>query len=822
MPAVARVTVELSDAAVQQELAKTEQSFKRMADTGTQSAQRLNGAQRILENQSRRNAAATRQAEDASLRLSKAQTEAATKAVLLGQRFGVTLPTAMQRMIVRSKAAEAAVNTLFKIGVAGFAISAVGLLISQIDQLTESLKNGALALGGYTKAMRDLEQAAVAASTAGLLGFSDVKTGELLLRVTNAQISAKQKELDLVQHRIKATAFSISQALEQDRLIEREKKIRGDLAVLESQRAEQLKALAPLRKKQHDDEIARLRKEEEQLKKNEEAWRKANRESLARVAGVPTIEGLPPFAGITSSTEAQQKLLEVQEQNLDVLISTLPAEQRILAELQRKQAVLDVIKNQYQLFPGVVQAATDQEEFLQRKAAQEIAQIRQQQFETMAQSIEGFIQRVFLTARSFRDVWRQLVFQMVGTWVSGISKMIAAWVLGHRQMAAVSAGAPVTGGGFLGALGSILLGGGGGGFGIGVGPGGTAPTFPGGITSGFSSGGFDLSGLPLAPSFGFGAPLSAGGGARVGTALPGGAIAGTARGGVGGLLAGLPLALLLGAGAVGFRSPARGAIAGGLAAGGLLSIAAAAAPSLLGSSIGFLFGPIGIGIGALVGALFGFLSKGRRRRQRERYEREQFAPAVKAIEDAYSFHQLDYLSARNQLEQLRTQGLEQVRALGGKGTVINQLVNAAIQRINAIEQERQRRMGITPSPPIFEKGGLIGPSGHRTIGPWGIPAAGPGGGFRPELPNVAPRFQGGGAVGIVAHEGEFVVSARAASRIGRSRLDYMNATGRTPGGGDGLTIQIVAWDGPSVDAWLRNGGAEKIRRGMRKMMREGA
>lgn len=420
---------------------------------------------------------------------------------------------------------------------------------------------------------------------------------------------------------------------------------------------------------------------------------------------------------------------------------------------------------------------------------------------------EGRIGQMFL------QKFKKLIFQMV-----------ASWIMGTRQMQAGTAG----GGGLLGGiLGALGIGGGGfGGAGATVGgiqlPPGVTPTFPssglfggGGIGAGALSGGINLGSLT-------GMPLSAGGGGgSLGGILPAGGVAvGAGMGGGfarlmkgGGLFSLAGLGLMTGAGKVGFGSPARGAISGAMmGAGGVaLAIGALMGPlsGVAGSmtALGALAGPWGlaiVGIAALIGGLFGLGGRKKKQKQRDAIEAEAFRQ-ISIIEDAYKFHQMDYLSARESLEQLRQQVDQQMRSLGWSSRM-NPHIDAAIQRINGIEGDRQTRAAMQFGPAQFGGGGYVGGPSMERAAVKGI---------------VGGSFAGGGAVAAYVHRGEYVLQRRAVERIGRPALDAMNAGGGIGGGGGAPSITINAIDAKSFRQFLADGGVEEIVRAFYRARSEG-
>lgn len=253
---------------------------------------------------------------------------------------------------------------------------------------------------------------------------------------------------------------------------------------------------------------------------------------------------------------------------------------------------------------------------------------------------------------------------------------------------------------------------------------------------------------------------------------------------------------VLGGGLLGFgvgmqQGPVLGALAGAGAGVGMGAL-------LL--SMGLSGGPIGLaiaGIVGLLGGIFGGLFGGsKRRKQANNYFTQQIDPAVQKIVSDYEGHTLDYSSATAQLEQLRTQAQAQLDKLKGEGKSVFKDkvapdIDAAEKKIGMDEAERTRRAGLVFGPPQFHGGGFVSAMAQSYT-------AKPG-----EL------------LALLKH-GEFVVNPQATSR-NRGALESLNSGGRLPASGPSPTIQIVAWDGASVDRWLRTGGAKMLSDGLDRL-----
>jgi hypothetical protein len=261
---------------------------------------------------------------------------------------------------------------------------------------------------------------------------------------------------------------------------------------------------------------------------------------------------------------------------------------------------LDKEKVQYAGNADMIAAIEERKKLLIEQANAEIAKDAQTQFDKTANAIEGFFNRVFLTAKSFADVWKQLWTQAVGYVTSQFAKMAAGMVMGRGGGGYAAAGGSSGGGGggILGALGGFLPGlskGGGGSGGFlgtpGFNPNASSPTGgggSGGILGMLGGGGSGM--LGNLKSF-FGLGPGGGGGAHLQDTLGSGgqATLGTTLSDIG-----HSNAALLGGGLLAMNGLMRGGIAG-------LGETTAG-----GAMIGYKFGGgLGAAIGAGAGALAG-------------------------------------------------------------------------------------------------------------------------------------------------------------------------------------------------------------------------
>ena len=260
-------------------------------------------------------------------------------------------------------------------------------------------------------------------------------------------------------------------------------------------------------------------------------------------------------------------------------VKDFASEQKIkLAEVDREMAPYLTGEQT----PGTLEAIAafeQKKKLIIQQSNLDIAVDTKSRFEETARNIEGFLDRVFVSARSFADIWKQLWMQSINYVVKQFARMAAAWWMTRQGMAAAPAGGGGSGGGGIGGfLGGILNSGGGGGGGGGK-----------NLLGGFVNGGYAVPG--------------AGGGS-------GGSGGGGGIGGLGGLLnlGGLKNFIGMGKGASNAATGVYGAGTGsGFSLGGLMKSDAAAMGGALLAGYGLKRGGlVGLGMTTAGGAMIGF------------------------------------------------------------------------------------------------------------------------------------------------------------------------------------------------------------------------
>jgi hypothetical protein len=262
------------------------------------------------------------------------------------------------------------------------------------------------------------------------------------------------------------------------------------------------------------------------------------------------------------------------------------------------------------------------------------------------------------------------------------------------------------------------------------------------------------------------------------------------------LLAAMPTPLFAGlgfaaGGLIGFgvgsqHGKLAGSIAGGLSGAGIGAIIGAA------TAIG---GPLGAAIGAIIGLLGGIFGGmfggGKRKKAANNFVDQQVMPQIQQIEDQFFSHQLDFATANQDLLDLKKNAEDQLKQLKGEGKSIFKsrvipAIDDAMSKLQGTENERERRLGLQAifGPPQFHSGGYVSPG--YTVHP--------------------------GELLAKLRVGEYVVNPQATAK-NREALEAMN-NGQDVGGD--IHFHLIAWDGASVDSWLRSGGARKIKQHLQR------
>lgn len=232
-------------------------------------------------------------------------------------------------------------------------------------------------------------------------------------------------------------------------------------------------------------------------------------------------------------------------------------------------------------------------------------------------------------------------------------------------------------------------------------------------------------------------------------------------------------------------------------------IAGGVSGAMSGAAIGSAITPgVGTAVGAVVGGIAGILAgvfgdKGKGAAQQLDWNTVQ--PGILTELRQYNSGQAGYNQVAQYLDQLQIEAMNQTNSEGSgarawyQGHILPEIQAAQAQ---LAQEEKGGRSLVSLSAAQYHTGGMIGDFGDLGL-------------------NSSEGL-------ILAQRGEMMMTAAAASSFAPA-LHAMNSGALSPGmlrgsqmvpassASAAAPIQITAWDGKSVDTWLRNGGATKIR-----------
>jgi hypothetical protein len=567
--------------------------------------------------------------------------EGTQAARLLGSEIGVTLPRSVSKFLAQSALIGPALSSAFEVGVfiaIGVALVQVGRKLydwvegtKEAEEATKRLKEEQKDLnkylddyGSYLDKMAKLRhEGAVIGLTGSAKTASDIGEQQRTvnsLKVAYEDLLGPLNQINFLMMGIdpktgdnigRASARAIQAAKDWG---EADKKVDDAHRAYLLEQADLEKRILDLKHQQGDEADKVI---EERLKNQLEAAKLLTREyekmaGTAKTEGLATYGGLEipksidPLAGLLDKdklkdlAEAGKLTEELGKSNATLRESILKGRKDYRGAAQIEIDALNAEEEKFSGNEAAIAAIEERKKLLIEQANAEIARDAQTQFDKTANAIEGFFNRVFLTAKSFADVWKQLWTQAVGFVLNQFARMAAAMVMGRGGGGMAPAGAAASSSGILGALSGIM------------------PGFGGGNQGGLMSPGFNP---------GFWNSGGTGGGSTQG----GGGILGMLRGGGAGILGNLKSFVGLGPGGGGGAhlqdilksggqatlgttlsniGHSNAALMGGalLAINGLQrgGIAGLGETTLGGAMIGFKFrGPVGAAIGAGIGAVAG-------------------------------------------------------------------------------------------------------------------------------------------------------------------------------------------------------------------------
>lgn len=754
--------------------------------------------------------------------LNSAQYEATQAARLLAMQFGVVLPRSVAKFVASVGPMQAILSTAFEAVAIFTLMRAIAGAVTNTKKFQETLygifgpiSDLEVKLANLIGLLKDYSTEAIAAAEAGKKQAEEgLKLAERLMKAQDELNVLRAKGIDKIEAervahvhalQIEMAAHSALDAVFYQGLINIE-----NLTAAEKKHQEVVKQAEELAKKvaQAEKELESAREgmmskiasatgdteakiraeyqatydllnrlEEEGLLKHENIERVFTLVTQAQAAEREKIyleEAHKRTEAVQKAQDEYQAVMvrfgeESSRREIDGLTGIARIRAEAAAEELRVQDELNkaIIANQKSLDATIIgdaERVAQNKTSLERAAAEEINAINvaagRKAVEQMAGQIESFIDRVFLTARSLSDVFRQFLMQLLGSFVKWASRMIAQAILGMQQVSGAGGG---VGGGEL--AGSLL----GGLFGLGGGTPALAAVGMGGEPGWSGAQSLTLPGGGYIQ--GVTGPLEAGAIGTLGGGIPS-ATGGAAQGGLGyaafhpgqllGNLATLgPLAAILGGAGLMGRGGVGSGVAGGMLAAGGASYAMLGLAGL---------GVLPLAIGALVGGIIGMVRRGRQKRKSAALE-QQFEFAADDVEKAYELHKLDYESAISQLEGLIASGQQTLTSAGtgrwGRQGAENltRVIQDLIKRVNDLEGQRQATA--------------------TTLAGMTIPEFAIGG----QVPGLGTRGLGlGGGILAILHPGEFVMRQQAVDYLGQNFLAALNRAPAFAAGGNVGTL----------------------------------
>jgi len=397
--------------------------------------------------------------------------------------------------------------------------------------------------------------------------------------------------------------------------------------------------------------------------------------------------------------------------------------ERLKIERETDEAVAVDARTLYANRDEIVAASANAEQAIEQERTAKILAFQREAVEKTANQIEGFIDRVFLTARSLSDVFHQLLMQTLSSFVKWASRMVSEAVRGMQASSGQS-----TGGGILGSIFGGIFGTGGG----------ATAALVGGVAGGIS--------LTPAETFQMQTAL-AGGGGVVSAAMRVPTVRGGASSGV------------LGQAAFGGTAASTVAALAMLEAGvgvGLVSSAYQTGSLGKGALGGYLISHSVLG--GLVGLLLGIFGRGKAKGKAAGIQEDFHAAADKVVEE-YKRFQADYEAALSTLGSLAGQFEQAEQPYGKYGRAgagqIEEMYRERVATIKDLERQRE--------------------ANAATLAGMTIPEFGIGG-------PVGWRMPGGGILAIV-HPGEFVMRQQAVDALGTNFLAALNRVPQFTEGG---------------------------------------
>ena len=614
--------------------------------------------------------------------------EASEKAQMLAASLGIHLPMGLERLITKLPAVQGLLSAAFNASIVLAVGAAVVAILPKLDEWMDSLR-------GIEKASANV-YAEVAKTNAALGAFGKVDSTAALrtqLRDVAGDIFRVKQHLEslttLQWGPEKGHESPIMKFWNREEISLLEDQLKGLIAT-----QKELGEKIPVTQvKEHTAAVTAAAKATKDWKEKQIQLR----ESIEAISNVGTF-----------AIDQYRK----QEQILKVLPSAIADQEFALKHLP---PVIQEIFAKYDLMGEAALKAG-------KKQIEAAEKVKHQQ-EQLASSIESFIDRVFVQARSISDVFHQFLMQMLSSFVKWISQMLAGWLSGIKGLTGQGTG---MGGGLFGSLlGSLFRGG------SALSGAATGQTMTTGIEGAFTGS------LPS------GAIGVWGGGSSLTAASS--AIPSAAGGSSTGML-----------GSLGSAGPPGWIAAAAMATYMTLKRAWTAGSPVTGAIGGMMTGDLSIA--PFLGALLGSFGRGRLKNRAAGLE-QGFETAANDLYDQFKKFKVDYESALSGLQALIAQGQQTLTSsgLGKWGRLgaenLARSIQQEIDAVKILQKHREANAAVMAgmTVPEFQLGGLVS--------------------------------SGNGGILALLHPGEFVMRQAAVDALGTSFLAGLNRAPRFDTGG---------------------------------------
>lgn len=415
-------------------------------------------------------------------------------AMLLEQQIGMHLPRAVNTFLAKSQLIGPALQAAFNISVyAAIGASLIALVKGigekigwwgdesektkkQTDELTKSIKEQTDALEQHWDRMDKIkrQQGLIGLTGSARVGqeraYSQADVDRLkdeygALTANLNRLYLRAGEYTIVGGAKRLTPTAIKAGAEASQLWEK-------VSAAESKYLEAKENLITSTKELHQVQKEEIDKTKQYIDVNKQRAFVSGRDIYGSMLGLPQTPGIPTFGGLGNGLEAanaanmkadeefvaewkqrrKDAVDSIIKENENLAISIARSKDDYFGMLQMELSQLDELKLKYSDNADAIIAIEERKKLRIQQYNQEVADQAKQQYDKSVSAIEGFIDRVFLHAKSASDIWKQLLSQIAGQAVKVAAQYLARLFGGPAQ----TTGTGATGGTGSGLINSIM------------------------------------------------------------------------------------------------------------------------------------------------------------------------------------------------------------------------------------------------------------------------------------------------------------------------------------------------------------------------------